>query len=422
MQNNRTLRQIRQTLFSVTWVLWTCCLVSVVEARPFHFDYFHMPSPQKAQNKQEQALLQRISTWYTKQPIDMPLPETGIHEAAALLASYLAQAPSRQLSQERVQAAMWLNGRSDLQVQIFAMSFTKEVLLWKQLKQALREGLAGQRFNRLGLAIRKKQQKVCVIVFVRRAIELAPVLRWVPLGQSLTLRGRLLKGFQASDMILGYPDGSTQTIYPKRVGKILSAKWTPKKTGAYQLQVLGRDHRGAWISSQWHLYVYRPPQDPETLWRLHWRKQLQILWGNTKAKKHASSPAQLNNTNAAERLWRLLNAVRDHQGLILFRRHHRLDKFAHAHAVDMVKEGYFGHRSPQKGSFADRFKRLGWPTRQARENIVVANTPEEALKLWIESPVHRKNLLHPDFIWTGIGAYKAPSGRFYFVQVFVSAR
>ncbi len=393
--------------------------VFFAQARPLHYDYLHTPWPQKAESKQEQALLQRLSLWYNAQPFDLPQSDNGLREAAALLASYLARAPSRRLSHERVQAALSLSGRSDLQLQIFAMAFTQESLLWKQLQDALAQRLAEQRFNRMGLAIRSKQQRICVILFVRRAFEIAPSPRWSAFGQALHLRATVLKPFQLDSVVIGHPDARTQTLTAQYIGNLLSFQWNPPRDGRFQIQFIARDHRGPWISAQWAVDIYKPPHTPETLWRTHWQQQLHALWGASSAPKHR--PVLLNSTAAAHRLWELLNAVRSHRELVLFRRHHRLDRFAYEHAEEMVKQGFFGHNSPKKGSFAQRFKELGWPARNARENIVVARTPEEALRLWVESPVHRRNLLHPDLLWTGIAAYPSSSGRFYFVQVFVSA-
>eukprot|EP00920_Eleutheroschizon_duboscqi_P017275 GHVT01041341.1.p3 GENE.GHVT01041341.1~~GHVT01041341.1.p3 ORF type:complete len:101 (-),score=22.91 GHVT01041341.1:1215-1517(-) len=52
-------------------------------------------------------------------------------------------------------------------------------------------------------------------------------------------------------------------------------------------------------------------------------------------------------------------------------------------------------------------------------NLGVYNTAEEVVKGWIDSPGHRANLVG-DFDLCGIAVARAPSGAFYYTQLFAA--
>jgi uncharacterized protein YkwD len=63
---------------------------------------------------------------------------------------------------------------------------------------------------------------------------------------------------------------------------------------------------------------------------------------------------------------------------------------------------------------------------RAAENIARQSAPgpgaaEEALALWLESRVHRRNLEGP-FQLSGVGASRAADGSLYLTQIFVAVR
>ena len=124
--------------------------------------------------------------------------------------------------------------------------------------------------------------------------------------------------------------------------------------------------------------------------------------------------------SAETALWKLVNAQRSKQNLTPLKREVRLHHLAKQHAKDMVKDGYFGHTSPQHGSFAERFQRLRWHVKRAGENIVVAKHPKEALRLFLQSPTHRGNIYDPKAKLTGVAAVLDTKGQIYFVQIFVT--
>ena len=62
----------------------------------------------------------------------------------------------------------------------------------------------------------------------------------------------------------------------------------------------------------------------------------------------------------------------------------------------------------------------GCRARGAGENVAYGNvTPDQLVRMWLDSPPHRKNLLAPDFTRLGVGAVSSSTGRWFGVQVFL---
>jgi uncharacterized protein YkwD len=89
------------------------------------------------------------------------------------------------------------------------------------------------------------------------------------------------------------------------------------------------------------------------------------------------------------------------------------------HSSDMVSQGFFGHTSPDGGTFSDRIEATGY-TRGARSWVVGENlvwglgsgsTPSAMVSNWMNSPPHRENLLRARFHEIGIAAVRGtPQG------------
>lgn len=103
-----------------------------------------------------------------------------------------------------------------------------------------------------------------------------------------------------------------------------------------------------------------------------------------------------------------MNRVRAAHGLARLHIDGSLQRAAHAHSRDMASRGYFAH-----GDFAGRMHRhrvrgpvmaenLGWATGGNRARTIV--------RMWLESPPHRANLLRPGFRRVGVGGV---AGRIY---------
>ncbi len=92
----------------------------------------------------------------------------------------------------------------------------------------------------------------------------------------------------------------------------------------------------------------------------------------------------------------------------------RLQRAAENHTVDMVYHAYFDHVGTDGSTVGERVSRTGYDWRRVGENLARAwRSPEEVGDLWLASPGHCANLMHPGF--TEMGVYEQDG---YWTQVF----
>ena len=78
-----------------------------------------------------------------------------------------------------------------------------------------------------------------------------------------------------------------------------------------------------------------------------------------------------------------------------------LSRAAQAHSEDMACRGYFDH-----GAFVARLRRFGVRAPLVGENLASGTrplSPASIVRMWIQSPPHRENLLDRGFRRVGIG-------------------
>jgi uncharacterized protein YkwD len=107
-----------------------------------------------------------------------------------------------------------------------------------------------------------------------------------------------------------------------------------------------------------------------------------------------------------------LNTIRVAHGLVSLKLSPGLDAAATQHTREMIRLNYFAHTSSDGTSFDDRIARY-YPF-SARfhdwavgENLVWEEPDldaSEALRLWMASPPHRRNILDPQWREVGIAA------------------
>jgi uncharacterized protein YkwD len=104
------------------------------------------------------------------------------------------------------------------------------------------------------------------------------------------------------------------------------------------------------------------------------------------------------------------------------RRSATLESVAQGHADDMVARGYYGHASPEGTMVMERVRRAGYAPERVGENLARGpGSVEEAVRSWMGSPEHRRNILDPFFTEAGFGVAfaKTPEGdAVLWVQVF----
>jgi uncharacterized protein YkwD len=106
-----------------------------------------------------------------------------------------------------------------------------------------------------------------------------------------------------------------------------------------------------------------------------------------------------------------INLTRSQHGLRALRLSARLTAAANQHSASMAQKGYFSHDSANGGSF---FKRIasfytyrGYSTWSAGENLLWSSpdvSPAGALRMWMNSPEHRANLLSRAWREMGLSA------------------
>ncbi len=106
-----------------------------------------------------------------------------------------------------------------------------------------------------------------------------------------------------------------------------------------------------------------------------------------------------------------------------------LDQVAQTYAEDMLKRNYFDHLSPEGETVVDRcIKAGGNPKIGVGENLMFYHNPNisglaaERLKMfqtsWMNSQLHRINILNTEIVGFGFGIAIGNDGREYAVQLF----
>jgi uncharacterized protein YkwD len=112
-----------------------------------------------------------------------------------------------------------------------------------------------------------------------------------------------------------------------------------------------------------------------------------------------------------------INALRRQHGLAPLRLNVRLRAAADVHSAAMANRGFFAHESPDGTIFWKRVARFYPPGSRnywsVGENLLWSSpdvAPTDALKMWLGSPPHRKNLLTSRWREIGLSAIHVTSG------------
>ena len=98
-----------------------------------------------------------------------------------------------------------------------------------------------------------------------------------------------------------------------------------------------------------------------------------------------------------------MNNARVHAGLAPLRLDTRLEAAARAHTREMLATNTFAH-----GAFANRIRSVGVRAPRIGENLAWGtgglSAARAIVSMWLASPEHRANLLHPGYRLVGVGA------------------
>lgn len=135
---------------------------------------------------------------------------------------------------------------------------------------------------------------------------------------------------------------------------------------------------------------------------------------------HLAQGAACPATTGQELLERI-NEVRAGAGLDPLEVDARLVRAAREHARSMAEHGFFAHEGPDGRETADRVAATGYSWTFVAENLAGGDvTPTQVVAGWLESPLHRDNMLEGSAAHVGI-AYVAGGGgqyRDYWTAVF----
>ncbi len=100
----------------------------------------------------------------------------------------------------------------------------------------------------------------------------------------------------------------------------------------------------------------------------------------------------------------LTNQERTTEKIPTLKTNESLNKAAQAKAEDMVQKGYFAHSSPDGVTPWDWIAQSGYVFDRAGENLAVDfNDSADVVTAWMNSPLHRKNIMNGGFTEVGIG-------------------
>jgi uncharacterized protein YkwD len=128
---------------------------------------------------------------------------------------------------------------------------------------------------------------------------------------------------------------------------------------------------------------------------------LGISWEDYAA---ARSEEYRDLTDMRRRMLARVNVERTRRGLPVLSPSPALDRVAQAHADDMLKRSYYGHKSPEGVTVRERALGGGYRLRFVGENIASGQpSVDEVMDGWMASDEHRPNILSKVFSEAGFG-------------------
>ncbi len=126
--------------------------------------------------------------------------------------------------------------------------------------------------------------------------------------------------------------------------------------------------------------------------------------------------SQVHAQQSSATILQAVNQIRLANGLTKLQLHPALQRAAKEQSVLMARKQKMAHKVGFGQSFSARLKRVGYRG-LAAENIARGQkTLTRVLKGWMNSPGHRKNMLHPRMRYFGLSVAKS-GGRNYWAMV-----
>jgi len=131
------------------------------------------------------------------------------------------------------------------------------------------------------------------------------------------------------------------------------------------------------------------------------------------------NPAYIENKPEYEKkLFELINAKRQQQGILALEYDSDLEAVAYMHSKDMAQNDYLDHVSPEGQTLSDRLNNAGVYYTIAAENIAAGfDSADKLLNAWINSRPHYENIINDNVSKVGIGCYKSADRGLYWTLV-----
>jgi uncharacterized protein YkwD len=137
------------------------------------------------------------------------------------------------------------------------------------------------------------------------------------------------------------------------------------------------------------------------------------------------SSENFNEKNSTE-LIRLINQIRMENGLDALEPDNAASETALLYAQELAERNVLSHTGKDGSRVLQRYMLNGGTGYMAGENLGVSDSPQLLVKGWMESPLHRKNILDPDWVKCCAGAVplkgSRDSARVLAVLVFSNSR
>ena len=131
-----------------------------------------------------------------------------------------------------------------------------------------------------------------------------------------------------------------------------------------------------------------------------------LLGGCSETRVPAATAVETTGqeTTLAREVLDLVNAERSGVGVATLAWSAALADVAWLHSNDMVQRDFFSHVNPDGEDPFARLDRASVGYRVAGENIAFGSTTAvDVVNQWMNSPLHRKNILDPDYTELGVG-------------------
>jgi len=102
------------------------------------------------------------------------------------------------------------------------------------------------------------------------------------------------------------------------------------------------------------------------------------------------------------------------------------DELGHAalqHSLDMAENGFISHKGSDKSDPGERLSKAGYRWASYGENVSQGHRDaEDAVKAWLNSEMHCKKIMNPEFKEAGASYAKSSNGRKYWTLILCSPK